>query len=103
MLRRQLRRALTIATQAPQTREQLVARLRRAEGQLRGVQRMVGEDAECREVLAQLAAVKAAVDQVGLLLITERLRSCVTAGEDGCADDFEQAVATFLRHATLSH
>ena len=85
-MRRQLRGSLTIATQAPQTREQLVARLRRAEGQLRGVQRMVGEDAECRDVLAQLAAVKAAVDQVGLLLITERLRSCVTAGEDGCAD-----------------
>lgn len=92
-----------MATHAPETREQLIARLRRAEGQLRGVQRMLDEDAEYRGVLTQLAAVKAAVDQVGLLLITERLRSCVTAGEDGCADDFEHAVATFLRHATLSH
>jgi DNA-binding FrmR family transcriptional regulator len=92
-----------MATQAPPTREQLVARLRRAEGQLRGVQRMLEGDAECREVLTQLAAVKAAVDQVGLLLITERLRSCVAAGEQGCADDFDAAVATFLRHATLSH
>lgn len=70
---------------------------------MRGVQRMLGEDAECRDVLTQLAAVKAAVDQVGLLLITERLRSCVTAGEDGCVEDFDAAVATFLRHATLSH
>lgn len=92
-----------MATQAPQTREQLVARLRRAEGQLRGVQRMLEEDAECRDLLTQLAAVKSAVDQVGLLLITERLRSCVTAGEEGCAEDFDAAVATFLRHATLSH
>ena len=92
-----------MATQAPPTRLQLVARLRRAEGQLRGVQRMLEEDAECREVLTQLAAVKAAVDQVGLLLITERLRSCVAAGEQGCAEDFDEAVATFLRHATLSH
>ena len=92
-----------MATQAPHTREQLVARLRRAEGQLRGVQRMLGEDAECREVLTQLAAVKAAVDQVGLLLITERLRSCVIAGDDGCVEDFDAAVATFLRHATLAH
>jgi DNA-binding FrmR family transcriptional regulator len=64
---------------------------------------MLVEDAECGQVLTQLAAVKAAVDQVGLLLITERLRSCVAAGEAGCADDFDQAVATFLRHATLSH
>ncbi len=91
------------STQAPQTREQLVARLRRAEGQLRGVQRMLGEGAECGQVLTQLAAAKAAVDQVGLLLITERLRACVASGEEGCADDFEAAVATFLRHATLAH
>lgn len=92
-----------MATHAPQTREQLVARLRRAEGQLRGVQRMLSEDQECTRVLTQLAAVKAAVDQVGLLLITERLRSCVAAGGEGCADDFDTAIATFLRHATLSH
>lgn len=92
-----------MATHAPAGRDQLVQRLRRAEGQLRGVQRMLEEDAECRQVLAQLAAVKSAVDQVGLLLITERLRSCVAAGEDGCVDDFDDAVATFLRHATLSH
>ena len=92
-----------MATQAPQTREQLVARLRRAEGQLRGVQRMLDEDTDDKKVLTQLAAVKAAIDQVGLLLITERLRTCVSAGEEGCAEDFEAAVATFLRHATLSH
>lgn len=85
------------------TREQLITRLRRAEGQLRGVQRMLEEDAECRGVLTQLAAVKAAVDQVGLLLITERLRSCVADGEVGCMESFDDAVATFLRHATLSH
>lgn len=103
MLRRLLRVPVAMATQAPPTREQLIARLRRAEGQLRGVQRMLGEGSECRDVLTQLAAVKAAVDQVGLLLITERLRTCVTSGEDGCAEDFERTVATFLRHATLSH
>ena len=92
-----------MSTAAPPSREQLIARLRRAEGQLRGVQRMLDEGADCQKVLTQLAAVKAAVDQVGLLMITDRLRSCVAAGEDACADDFESAVATFLRHATLSH
>lgn len=102
MLRR-LVRVRHVSTQAPPTRRQLVARLRRAEGQLRGVQRMLESESECREVLTQLAAVKAAVDQVGLLLITERLRACVTAGEEGCAEDFDETVATFLRHATLSH
>lgn len=92
-----------MATTSPHpARDQLVVRLRRAEGQLRGVQRMLEEDADCPEVLTQLAAVKAAVDQVGLHLISERLRSCVAAGEDDCAEAFDDAIATFLRFATLA-
>lgn len=83
-------------------RDALVVRLRRAEGQLRGVQRMLDEGAECREVLTQLAAVKAAVDQVGLQLISDRLRSCVAGDEADCAEEFEQAMATFQRFATLA-
>jgi CsoR family transcriptional regulator, copper-sensing transcriptional repressor len=77
-------------------------RLRRAEGQLRGVQRMLEDDAECPQVLTQLAAAKAAIDQVGLHLITERLRSCVQGGGTDCAAAFDEAVATFLRYATLA-
>jgi CsoR family transcriptional regulator, copper-sensing transcriptional repressor len=82
--------------------DQLVVRLRRAEGQLRGVQRMLEEGTDCQQVLTQLAAVKAAVDQVGLHLISERLRSCVADGEDDCAEAFDEAIATFLRFATLA-
>jgi CsoR family transcriptional regulator, copper-sensing transcriptional repressor len=84
------------------TRDQLIVRLRRAEGQLRGVQRMLGEGSECQEVLTQLAAAKAAIDQVGLQLITDQLRSCVASGEDDCNPEFDAAVATFLRFATLA-
>lgn len=90
-------------TQSSEPVEQLITRLKRAEGQLRGVQRMLDEGAECKRVLAQLAAVKSAVDQVGLLLITGQLRSCVAGGGTDCVDAFDDAVATFLRHATLSH
>ena len=93
--------ATTSHSPAP-AREQLVLRLRRAEGQLRGVQRMLEEDATCPQVLTQLAAVKAAVDQVGLHLISERLRSCVADGGDDCSQQFEDAIATFLRFATLA-
>lgn len=93
-----------MATTPPETgtREDLVVRLRRAEGQLRGVQRMLDEGAECRQVLTQLAAVKAAVDQVGLQLMSERLRSCVAGDEGDCAEEFERAMSTFLRFATLA-
>jgi len=82
--------------------DRLVMRLKRAEGQLRGVQRMIAEDARCEEVLTQLAAVKAAVDQVGLHLISERVRTCSQAGEDGCGAEMEQALATLLRFAALA-
>lgn len=90
------------ADQVPSV-DQLVTRLKRAEGQLRGVQRMIEGGEECKRVLAQLAAVKSAVDQVGLLLITDRLRSCVADGGTDCVESFDDALATFLRHATLSH
>jgi CsoR family transcriptional regulator, copper-sensing transcriptional repressor len=92
---------MTTTSPSP-ARDQLVLRLRRAEGQLRGVQRMLEEDADCPQVLTQLAAVKAAVDQVGLHLISERLRTCVADGGDDCAEAFEDAIATFLRFATLA-
>lgn len=87
----------------PPSREQLITRLKRAEGQLRGVQRMLDEGAECRGVLTQLAAAKAAIDQVGLLLLTEQLRTCVAQGGETCEADFDAAVTTLLRHITLAH
>ncbi|MGD9570628.1 MAG: metal-sensitive transcriptional regulator [Thermoleophilia bacterium] len=90
-----------MATTSPAASDQLVLRLRRAEGQLRGVQRMLEEGADAQQVLTQLAAVKAAVDQVGIRLMSERLRTCVANGEDGCAESFEDAMATLLRFASL--
>ena len=91
-----------MSTTARPESAQLVVRLRRAEGQLRGVQRMLEEGADCQKVLTQLAAVKAAVDQVGLHLISDRLRTCVADGEGDCTAQFEDAVTTFLRFATLA-
>jgi DNA-binding FrmR family transcriptional regulator len=63
---------------------------------------MLEEDADCREVLTQLSAVKAALDQVGLHLITDQMRACVADGQGDCVQQFEDAVATFLRYATLA-
>jgi DNA-binding FrmR family transcriptional regulator len=89
-------------TSTPPTREQIMVRLRRAEGQLRGVQRMLDEDAPCEDVLVQLAAVTAALDQVGLHLIGERLRQCQQADGTMCSQELEQGLATLLRHTRLS-
>ncbi|MCU0307178.1 MAG: metal-sensitive transcriptional regulator [Thermoleophilia bacterium] len=93
---------MATAAGAPPTRAQLVVRLKRAEGQLRAVQRMIAEGEECPDVLTQLAAVTAALDQVGLHLISERLRSCRASGAEGCEQEFEEAMTTFLRYTRLA-
>ncbi len=55
----------------------LIRRLRRIEGQVRGLQRMIEEEKYCVDVLVQIAAVKAALDKVGLVLLEDHTRGCV--------------------------
>ena len=58
-------------------KSQVKARLRRIEGQIRGVQKMVDDDRYCIDVLTQVAAVKAALDAVALLLLEDHTEHCV--------------------------
>ena len=60
----------------------LLTRLRRLEGQIRGVQRMVQSDRSCDEVVTQLLAVRAAIDRVGLLLLQQEVERCLQSGSD---------------------
>ena len=53
------------------------ARLRRIEGQVRGIEKMVDEDRYCIDVLTQVGAAKAALDRVALLLLAEHTEHCV--------------------------
>jgi DNA-binding FrmR family transcriptional regulator len=53
-------------------------RLRRAEGQVRGVQRMIEEDRPCEEIVTQLLAARSALDQVIRTVLTERVGECLT-------------------------
>jgi DNA-binding FrmR family transcriptional regulator len=59
----------------------IMARLRRMEGQVRGVQRMVDEDQYCLDVLTQLSAIIAAARQTGLLVLEDHVRGCVLGSE----------------------
>src|ERR671917_2391577 len=61
----------------------IMARLRRMEGQVRGVQRMVEEDQYCLDVLTQLSAIIAAARQTGLLVLEDHVRGCVLGAEHG--------------------
>ena len=56
----------------------LLARLNRAEGQLRGLQKMIGERAYCIDILQQVSAVRRALDRLALILIRDHLETCVT-------------------------
>ncbi len=70
------RRAGTLVI-PPEDQAQVIRRLRRAEGQLAGVIRMIEEGRDCRDVVTQLAAVSKAVDRAGLAIVSEGLRRCL--------------------------
>lgn len=59
------------------TKPDLDRRLRRIEGQVRGLQRMVDEDRYCIDILTQISAVQAALDKVALGLLDDHAHSCV--------------------------
>jgi len=60
--------------------ETLLTRLRRIEGQIRGIQRMLEEGRDCEDVLTQLTAARSALDRVGLLLMDWHIERCVLSG-----------------------
>jgi CsoR family transcriptional regulator, copper-sensing transcriptional repressor len=83
------------------TKDQLLTRLRRIEGQVRGIQGMVDDDRYCIDVLTQVAAVQAALDKVALGLLDGHARTCVVGAEaeeqDARTAEMMAAVGRLLR------
>ncbi len=81
---------------APQTRgytatkDQLVKRLARIEGQVRGISRMVDEDRYCIDVLTQINSIQPALDKVALGLLDDHARHCLVGGKGGPTDPDDQ-------------
>jgi CsoR family transcriptional regulator, copper-sensing transcriptional repressor len=73
------------------SKDQLLTRLRRIEGQVRGVAGMVEDDRYCIDVLTQISAVQAALDKVALGLMDEHARHCMR-GKGGAPEDPEAQV-----------
>ena len=69
------------------TKDQLLARLRRIEGQVRGVEGMVEDDRYCIDILTQISAAQAALDKVALGLLDDHARHCVIDGPDAEKED----------------
>ena len=74
----------------------ILARLRRMEGQVRGVQRMVEEDQYCLDVLTQLSAIIAASRQTGLLVLENHVRGCVIGTEHADEIDTEELLTELI-------
>ena len=80
--------------------QEIASRLRRASGQLSGVLRMYEDGRYCIDVLDQLAAVTAACDAVGVLILEDHIRACVRGAiEAGAADEkVDELVASIRRY-----
>jgi len=85
------------------SKEQLLNRISRAEGQLRGVRKMLEEDRYCIDVVTQISAVQAALDKIGLGLLDGHARVCMQgeggspANPDEAVDELMGAVGRLLR------
>ncbi len=76
-------------------RKNLIARLKRIEGQARGVQKMIEENRSCEEIVLQLAALKNATIQVGMNILGKHMAVCVD-DERAKGNTPEEAVKHFM-------
>ncbi|MBK8867378.1 MAG: metal-sensitive transcriptional regulator [Dermatophilaceae bacterium] len=70
----------------------LANRLRRAQGQIGGVLRMIEEGRECQDIVMQLAAVRRAVDRAGFSIIATGLKQCVTEAHERGDEEIDTAL-----------
>ena len=82
-------------------KKSLITRLRRAEGQIRGIQKMVEEDAYCPDILIQVSAVTSALNSFNKELLACHVRSCVAEdirqGNDEAIDEFVSVLQKLMK------
>jgi len=83
------------------TSSQLKNRLRRADGQLQGILKMVDDGRECQDILTQLAAVRAGVERMMGVVVAENVKQCVA--EDQLTDEQQVALQNALDLVVKTH
>lgn len=83
-------------------KQNILKRLRRIEGQLKGIQRMLESDACCVDVLVQIAAVKAAVNKAGTLIFENHAKECFSKSlenksQDEVVKELMQVLTSFIK------
>jgi len=66
--------------------EVLLKRLKRIEGQVRGIEKMIAEDRDCVSIVIQLAAVRSGIEGIGALVLNNCMRICLQKGSDATTD-----------------
>jgi Uncharacterized protein conserved in bacteria len=84
-------------------KEDLLKRLRRIEGQVKGIQKMIEEEQYCGDILTQISAVRAAVNKVGTLVLKNHSMSCIenlVSAEDKekAVNDLAKTLQSFMRY-----
>lgn len=83
------------------TKKNLVSRLNRIEGQIRGIKGMVDKDVYCDDILNQIAAVQSALNGVGKMLLEDHMKSCVIeriqAGEEEVIDELLTTITKLMK------
>jgi DNA-binding FrmR family transcriptional regulator len=83
-------------------RRRILNRLKRLEGQIRGLQAMVESGKDCEPVLTQVMAAKSALNQVGLLIIGRSMKNCIAASQAETRDEVvDEALSVLLRYVNL--
>jgi DNA-binding FrmR family transcriptional regulator len=77
-------------------KKDIVVRLRRIEGQVKGIEKMIESEACCRDVLVQVAAIRAAINKVGGLMLENYAKSCMIKDGKAEDEDIEKLISTLL-------
>ena len=70
--------------------KQIINRLRRVEGQLRGIQKMIAEEKECVNIVTQLSAVRSGIDRTMGIIVAENLKQCFEHPNDNPEEQLEK-------------
>lgn len=80
-----------------ENKKKVIHRLRRTEGQIRGIQKMIEDEKECIDVITQLSAVRSSIDRVMGMIVAENLKNCFVSPDDN-PEEQEKKTNTSHQH-----
>ena len=92
----------TISQESSESKDDVLKRLRRIEGQIKGIHKMIDEDKQCVDILTQVAAVRAAINKVGGIILQRHSKTCLknalkSESEQDVLDELLDTIQKFLR------